>query len=147
MCFNPLQVSYKHDPEERLKARAEQFQSLIGQLQTDQMALEVLSAFCCFNPLQVSYKPEEKEEEKPKVAVFQSLIGQLQTSLSLLITSLPKEFQSLIGQLQTALAYLMFVHKGNCFNPLQVSYKLLAIGSKNSFNTIGFNPLQVSYKH
>ena len=99
--FNPLQVSYKPSPD-------------ILPIKFDLR----------FNPLQVSYKQTCVENIKEVIIQFQSLIGQLQT---------PGNKRGYVFEIYVSIPYRLatnvtsiFIQKisSECFNPLQVSYKL-----------------------
>ena len=121
--FNPLQVSYKLHPYCQQVLEKQLFQSLIGQLQT----LEKGSTIKLVRRVSIPYRLATNERKCPDGDCLHC------------------RFQSLIGQLQTNKRKVCAICGDTRFNPLQVSYKLEAVESKEGDDN-SFNPLQVSYK-
>ena len=124
ICFKPLQVFYKPRHRRKKHKNQEQFQTLIGILQTFGQ-----EGYC------------------GKAYPFQTLIGILQTLNEDEFKKIAKKFQTLIGILQTRSKSSRSIKSFSGFKPLQVFYKLTRQRLLLIFQYFGFKPLQVFYKH
>ena len=144
--FNPLQVGYKPAGMFTFCEEGSAFQSLIGWLQTLNVASINWNTHISFNPLQVGYKPLQMQLFQVFVNQFQSLIGWLQTLLRIFLCLSHIGFQSLIGWLQT---YCQRVLLLACFF-VSIPYRLatnVLPACPAACVLLCFNPLQVGYKH
>ena len=138
ICFNPSQVGYKLVDFAEQRGPQEQFQSLIGWLQT--LASGVYATCSMeFQSLIGWLQTVPALFENCLCDQFQSLIGWLQTRTRAAGATSQDAFQSLIGWLQTE--WKSYIRQPfHSFNPSQVGYKLIAWdipeGKKRQFQSL-----------